>query len=952
VNRHWSCLLAALVVATPCLAYKETTHERLSEEALKRSALATAPARLNELGIKSLLDEFPGSDGERRDIRLLLRFGANHEDGPWWKGRFLNHFFDVQHNGRGLTAGATVGEPSPQWIIEGAGQDPDELYSWRTAERHFLDALTGEAEDARIKSWGLLFQTLGHVIHHVQDMAQPEHVRNDAHLPVPGQGWYEEYSQTQGRGVWEPLLAQAGAPVVLSRVDDYWSNSDRTGIADFTSRNFLSEGTNFQVRNGGGLADSDFPDPTVPNPLVHSEETLAALGFPEASALCTALKNDPAVATGLDPAVDCTMQFIAVPVDVDGADGTATELNGRAASLSVFDQYLRAFGKSYSITMGGGNRFVQVDRLFTLNRFNFNSGYRFLIPRAVSYSAGLINHFFRGRMELAEPAEVVNGAITLKIRNASSDGNDFSSETSTPVFWAYYDSLDGTRKRLPVIPSGYLPEPLSPGEIHTLHASMPEDAKLSSGLTIVFDGIVGQERGIAALVADASEPGLIAGALGQPSRLLTRRGSDWHLSPATGLAGGSVDWKGRYLDGRPTRVLSWSGHSSRYFREKDSLPFIAPRIHQGGKVHSTAPDNVLGAAITTDAAGKEWIVAVVYVGTADRVYRRPNVRSDSNALYHPETAPDGWQLLGSYARQADEQPADQSWFFNADGTEAQTMRRYTSGPSTIQRRLKLSLSAGSAQFQDVEIPPLVHTTQVECNGAERTQRSSIRGEIVIAADYAENVERLARLSVEESSEGFARPGSARSTARAAHSLVLSAGSVDHWTWASQHARNEGAATSEEDVTENVPLYMDLRNDFVLLAGSQARTTGNKPANSPNWDYSTAKRNTATVLRDAAIEVIDSGTPVTTTRWHSDFYSEQTCSPHAVTVETRSYRLPFVSPAAQAGASAGTDRNGNIFASMRYADEGGNRRFYNYLTNGDPIELFGVSPETFFGIRVN
>ena len=36
--------------------------------------------------------------------------------------------------------------------------------------------------------------------------------------------------------------------------------------------------------------------------------------------------------------------------------------------------------------------------LYTLNRFNLDAAHQFLIPRAVGYSAGLINYFFRGKI--------------------------------------------------------------------------------------------------------------------------------------------------------------------------------------------------------------------------------------------------------------------------------------------------------------------------------------------------------------------------------------------------------------------------------------------------------------------------------------------------------------------------------------------------------------------------
>jgi hypothetical protein len=46
----------------------------------------------------------------------------------------------------------------------------------------------------------------------------------------------------------------------------------------------------------------------------------------------------------------------------------------------------------------------QIDRLFDLNRFNFDDAHKYLIGQAVGYSTGLINHFFRGKLDVTAPA--------------------------------------------------------------------------------------------------------------------------------------------------------------------------------------------------------------------------------------------------------------------------------------------------------------------------------------------------------------------------------------------------------------------------------------------------------------------------------------------------------------------------------------------------------------------
>src|SRR4029079_3052981 len=65
--------------------------------------------------------------------------------------------------------------------LEDAGSFLTQTNSYRDARNYLYEALTGPTELERRKSFGLMFQTLGQVIHHLQDMAQPQHVRNDAH---------------------------------------------------------------------------------------------------------------------------------------------------------------------------------------------------------------------------------------------------------------------------------------------------------------------------------------------------------------------------------------------------------------------------------------------------------------------------------------------------------------------------------------------------------------------------------------------------------------------------------------------------------------------------------------------------------------------------------------------------------------------------------------------------
>ncbi len=73
-----------------------------------------------------------------------------------------------------------------------------------------------------------------------------------------------------------------------------------------------------------------------------------------------------------------------------------TRSNPRALTLSLFDQDLKNKG---------------VGMVFALNRFNIEAAQSFLLPRAVAYSVGLINFFFRGKLEISLPSQGVYGIV-------------------------------------------------------------------------------------------------------------------------------------------------------------------------------------------------------------------------------------------------------------------------------------------------------------------------------------------------------------------------------------------------------------------------------------------------------------------------------------------------------------------------------------------------------------
>jgi hypothetical protein len=173
-------------------AYEVATHAELTSSAFNRSILAQQDF-VETLGISAgaKFDESRADSGRPivndGTVEGWLRQGAVKEDGfGCTDTRPTNHFFDPA-NDRPLTyLFRTWGLRSPDWALEDRQNAEGQDYSLKDALERFHEAMSLPEKDGRDRSFGLLFQTLGHVMHHVQDMAQPEHVRNDRHRVTQG----------------------------------------------------------------------------------------------------------------------------------------------------------------------------------------------------------------------------------------------------------------------------------------------------------------------------------------------------------------------------------------------------------------------------------------------------------------------------------------------------------------------------------------------------------------------------------------------------------------------------------------------------------------------------------------------------------------------------------------------------------------------------------------------
>lgn len=248
----------------------------------------------------------------------------------------------------------------------------------------------------RQKYWTTTFRILGNVLHLNQDMAQPQHTRNEVHsgiycatyaCPTGHTSIYEKYIDARATKIEffntrQPFQHQQSiastvlplaAPYLIprfSRYADYWSTAPGpqsllgAGLADYSNRGFFTAANNF-----GG----------------------SELSAPSSDLSRYRIAQVPPTTWDGTPPPDATpvqVYYGKVTDTFRNVDDTDVPLT----TLSIWDQFIQAKLRR---------------RSYTLNRLNYDAMAALLLPRAVAYSAGLINFFFRGTLDIALPDEGV-----------------------------------------------------------------------------------------------------------------------------------------------------------------------------------------------------------------------------------------------------------------------------------------------------------------------------------------------------------------------------------------------------------------------------------------------------------------------------------------------------------------------------------------------------------------
>ncbi|WP_124329460.1 hypothetical protein [Desulfonema ishimotonii] len=412
------------------------THPLITELAVENSGLDSyLKDVLNfDSGIKT---EIEGVDEEsknaKKSILKWMRYGAEMEDEPMC--RSSNHFHNPLKDDwgeSGLTDTiffvnlwcAKEQEYSSgnirsniSWATGFTDPDtPDDetrernQWDWESAKEYYYAYLIGNDQSPN-QYLVSCFRALGQVLHMLQDVAVPAHVRNDfskghaetipADIPKDKitdhwgnrfEAYVKKYSKRDNT---EWFHAGSGISLTEISLTNFWdtqeyeatadsieSNQNQIGLAEYTNFNFISEGAMLAEQHEG------------------EEEGEHYFPFPNKDRLdndLTDYDSRPPVVNG---------QFSDKPIFTYSI-GTTTSHGEKITNL-IKPSYLTRCIKTYKDISEGREGYELYIKSFRLDRDCFKDQAKLLIPRAVGYSAGLLDYFFRGKLDIT-----VNNDATL-----------------------------------------------------------------------------------------------------------------------------------------------------------------------------------------------------------------------------------------------------------------------------------------------------------------------------------------------------------------------------------------------------------------------------------------------------------------------------------------------------------------------------------------------------------
>lgn len=451
--KNFMILIIILISVNDACCWDDTdTHPRITEYAV--SKFFEPSFLLEDLALSGVTKKatFWLQDGSRlEDAGIKIILGLEYPD------RSVNHFHDPT---KPLNEAGLSDLPiSPQmstvlWAQNRAAQSAATGgdWSWQQVRDHYYHHLTGTDKQTRDAYLARKLMGLGYQMHLVQDMSQPNHVRNDTHLydgkgnkPIYG---FETWAKTNYAKVdsilannfmivmntssVDLLSAYEGGLAPVARLYDSRNNL-RLDITVIPNMTYILPSTSFSQ----GLAE-------YTNTNFYSEDSIfaaekRAVGnryfFPYPKKSETDLQNFIDKSLPTIPFFDSNKTYQNFRIGKTATTGEA--LNCVAKPTNTTAKYYKAFGEGQFFY----GSFVADEECFEEQATK-------LLPRAAGYSIAMLDYFFRGKLKITAPTVSYSG-ITLTAANDTTGENMVTGEVDLVVrYKPLTESGTGTVKQL------------------------------------------------------------------------------------------------------------------------------------------------------------------------------------------------------------------------------------------------------------------------------------------------------------------------------------------------------------------------------------------------------------------------------------------------------------------------------------------------------------------------
>ncbi|MCI5121046.1 MAG: hypothetical protein D3908_07645, partial [Candidatus Electrothrix sp. AUS4] len=386
----------------------------------------------------------------------------------------------------------------------------DEGRNWVVARKEYYAALTYSEPQFREIVFAETFQTLGYIIHLLQDMAVPAHTRNDfsqGHIRVIGcpdddktcfrnsikwignkfEGYVRDHFYDE---IYPEICSDDVECKEISipfkgekKITNFWdtnTNNPETpdNEIDFTSQNIgLAEYSNINFVSEKTILTEDDP-----------EEWGHKYKYPNKSSIAA----DPNYPEKPD-------YFLSKEMARDGKLDDIISIRKNAHG-EIINTFLKARYININEDLAVRPRY---ELQHTLDDACYLEYAKRVIPRAIGYSASLLDYFFRGKLDFT-----FNGS-EVTIFNGSEE------IMQNGKFELYSDTKEGGI-RSPVLPEPVTVEFLPPGASQTfsINGGIPGDA---DQLILVYTGELGNEKPV-----DSEDPRQVGAVIGKVLKLDSR----------------------------------------------------------------------------------------------------------------------------------------------------------------------------------------------------------------------------------------------------------------------------------------------------------------------------------------------------------------------------------------------------------------------------------------------